>query len=61
MISRTRAGRTKCLREDGWVERYGSSKWTLLGVTKTVTFRPRVSNRWVRSRRGMMWPADGKG
>jgi hypothetical protein len=53
------AGRTKWLREDGWEEMYGSSKGRLLGVTKTVTVRPRVSNSRVRSRRGIMWPAVG--
>lgn len=38
-----------------------SSKEELLGVTKTVTFKPRLSKRCVTSSRGMMWPGVGNG
>ena len=43
----------ECAEVSGW--RTGRS----VGVTNRVTVRPRVSNRRVRSRRGMMWPDEG--
>ena len=53
------AGRTKGWSEEGWRERRGWSKGRLVGMTTTVTVRPRRSNWCVRSRSGMMWPEAG--
>lgn len=30
-------------------------------MTKKVMVKPRVSNRWVRSIMGMIWPEEGNG
>lgn len=54
--------RTREWREEGgYLERSGSRRERLFGMTAKVTVRPRESNRRVRSRRGMMWPEVGKG
>lgn len=45
-------------------ERSGERKGRFFGVTKTVMVKaapPRRARRWVKSRRGIMWPCAGNG